>query len=87
MAYGDNSLYKIKFRINNYIYEEVLSADMFEDLRIHGLDSDVAKEVRGSDAKSLAVGVFKHPVEIMCVEPYMSRHAQEAPMETEVYYF
>ena len=81
MAYGGN-LYTVKFRIRNYVYEEVLSADMFEDLRVRGIDSDVAKEVRDSDAKSLAIGVFKNPVEIMIVEPYLS--GRETAMETEV---
>ena len=68
-----SSLYKVKFCVNNYIYEEVMSAELFEDMRVNGLKSQVVKKVRQSDALSLAIGSFKHPVEIMYLEPCSKR--------------
>ena len=76
------SLYKVKFRVNNYIYEEVMSAELFEDMRVNGLKSQVVKEVRKHDALSLAVGLFKHAVEIMFIEPCKEKETED--METEV---
>ena len=63
------TLYKVKFRVKNYIYEEVMSVDMFEDMHVNRLNAQVVKEIQQTEALSLAVGVFKHPVEIMCIEP------------------
>ena len=77
-----SSLYKVKFRVNNYIYEEVMSAELFKDMRVNGLKSQVVKEVQQSDALSLAIGTFKHPVEIMYLEP--CRQKENDQMEVEV---
>ena len=84
MASADIGLYKVKFRVRNHIYEEVLSAELFEDMRVNGLQSQVVLELRQENAKSVAVGLFKHPVEMLYIEPYTDK-CQEA-MEVEASY-
>ena len=77
-----SALYKVKFRVHNYIYEEKLTAELFEDMRVNGLQSQVVHEMRQKEAKSLAVGQFKHPVEIMYIEPCRLNNVED--MEAEV---
>ena len=72
-CFDTGALYKVKFRVNNYIYEEVMSAEQFEDLRVNGLQAQVVKEVWQTDALSAAVGAFKHDVEIILIEPCSNR--------------
>ena len=74
MACGGN-FYKVEFRINNNIYEEMLSADMFEDLRVHGLNSTIAQQVKAEDVVRMTIGKFKYPVEILKIVP--ERRMQE----------
>ena len=59
-----------------------MSAELFEDMRVNGLKSQVVKEARQTEALSLAVGSFKHPVEIMYLEPCNNK--QNEQMEIEV---
>ena len=80
-----SALYKVKFRVHNYIYEEKLTAELFEDMRVNGLQSQVVHEVRQTEAKSLAVGKFQNPVEIMYIEPCRISNVEE--MEAEVTFF
>ena len=63
MACAESGLYKVKFRVYNNIYEEVLSAELFEELRVNGIQAQVVKELRPDDVKSVAIGKFKHDVE------------------------
>lgn len=79
MACGGN-FYKVQFRINNNIYEEMLSADMFEDLRVHGLNSTIAQQVTADDVVRVAIGKFKYPVDILTIVPE-SRMEQEIDVE------
>ena len=87
MACSDSgSMYKVKFRVHNYIYEEILSAELFEDMRVNGLRSQVVHEIRQDEAKSVAVGNFKHPVELLSIHPHNeNRTAESEQMETEVF--
>ena len=89
MACSDSgSMYKVKFRVHNYIYEEILSAELFEDMRVNGLRSQVVHEKRQDEAKSVAVGNFKHPVELLSIHPHTENRTAEAEhMETEVLKF
>ena len=80
-----SALYKVKFRVHNYIYEELLTAELFEDMRVNGLQSQVVHEVSQAEAKSLAVGQFKNPVKIMYIEPCREKAVEN--MELEVYLF
>ena len=88
MAYSDaGSMYKVKFRVHNHIYEEILSAELFEDMRVNGLCSQVVHELRQDEAKSVAVGQFKHPVELLSIHPHNEKpNEQPEQMETEVCY-
>ena len=61
-----------------------MSADMFEDLRVFGLESTVAREVDPENALSVAIGKFKHPVEIMTIVP---EKRLEQNMDIEVSYY
>ena len=82
MACANTGLYKVKVHVNNHVYEEVLTADLFEDMRVNGLQSQVVTELQQADATSVAVGKFQHAVEILYIEPYKETTAQQ--MEVEV---
>ena len=88
MALSDaGSLYKVKFRVHNHIYEEILSAELFEDMRVNGLRSQVVHEIHREEAKSVAIGKFKHPVELLSIHPHIEKQSEEPEqMETEVFY-
>ena len=74
MALSDaGSLYKVKFCVHNHIYEEILSAELFEDMRVNGLRSQVVHEIRQEEAKSVAIGKFKHPVELLSIHPHIEK--------------
>ena len=77
-------LYKVKFRVHNYVYEELMTAELFEDMRVNGLQSQVVHEVKQTEAKSLAVGTFEQAVEIMYIEPCRNKEPQS--VEGEVMY-
>ena len=81
MACADIGLYKVKFRVRNNIFEEVLSAELFEDMRVNGLQSQVVTELRQENAKSVAIGKFQHPVEILFIEPYKERNVQNMDVD------
>ena len=61
-----------------------MSAELFEDMRVNGLKSQDVKEVRKHDALSLAVGSFKHAVEIMFIEPCKEKETED--METGMFH-
>ena len=79
MACGGN-FYNVQFCIHNNIYEELLSADMFEDLRVHGLQSTIAQNVKEKEAIRVSIGKFKHPVQILNIVP-KDRIEQEMDVE------
>ena len=83
------TLYKTKFRVENLIYEEVLSPSQFEELRIHGMESGVVRTLVCNSFTSAVVGSFKHKVEILSVIPHTLQQIgvqQVEAMETEVNY-
>ena len=81
------SLYKTKFRVENLIYEEILSPSQFEELRIRGMQSAVVRTLVCNSFTSAVVGHLKHKVEIMSVIPHdkpVTEQVQVDLMETEV---
>ena len=88
MACSDpGSLYKVKFCVHNHIYEEILSAELFEDMWVNGLCSQVIHELCQDEAKSVAVSQFKYPVELLSIHPHTEKPNQQTEqMETEVCY-
>ena len=75
---------QVKFRVHNYIYEEILSAEMFEDMRVNGVNLQVCAELRQEDAKSVAVGQFRHAVEILTIVPCSNEVPQQMDVEVKV---
>ena len=65
-------MYKTRVRVHNNIYEPVLTADEFEDVRQKGLQSDIVNIFLLRDVISTVIGKFKHPVEILSVTPVSS---------------
>ena len=61
--------YKTKMRVYNNIYETVLAAHLFEDVRVRGELSSVIKSLDPTTSTSTVVGNFRYPVEILSVEP------------------
>ena len=61
--------YKTKMRVYNNIYEPVLAAHLFEDVRVRGELSSVIKSLDPTTSTSTVVGNFRYPVEILSVEP------------------
>ena len=52
---------------------------------MNGLHSQVVHEIRQDEAKSVAVGNFKHPVELLLIHPHNENHTAESEqMETGI---
>ena len=69
MAQCTLAAYKCKIRVNNNIFQPLLTAEEFEDVRTKGLDSGVVKIFLPADATSTVIGQFKYPLEILSVAP------------------
>ena len=61
-----------------------MTAELFEDMRVNGLQSQVVHEVRQTEAKSLAVGKFEHAVEIMYIEPCRANQPEAMDVQVQV---
>ena len=82
--------YKCKFRVENLIYTEILSATQFEELRVHGMESSVIRTLDRNNFTSAVVGSFKYKVEILSVVPETIQAQvidQAEPMDTQVKLF
>ena len=84
MACGGN-FYKVKFRLKHLIYKELLSADMFEDLRVFGVQSAIAQEMTEDRAKTVFYGQYKHDAEILTIVPE-KRIEQSMDVEVKIAY-
>ena len=62
-------MYKARVRVHNDIFEPVLTATEFDDIRVKGINSDIVKIFLPHDVVSTVIGKYKHPVEILSVEP------------------
>ena len=69
MAQCTLQTYKCKVRVHKNIFEPVLTAEEFEDIRRKGINSGVVKIFRPADASSTVISQFKYPVEILSVAP------------------
>ena len=65
-------MYKTKIRVHSSIFELVLTAEEFEDVKRKGLESGIVKIFLPCDATSTVIGTFKHSVEILSMTPVKS---------------
>ena len=81
-AYNPGAFYKTKMRVYNNIYETVLAAHLFEDVRVRGELSSVIKSLDPAISTSTVVGNFRYPVEILSVKPVENPAAGGDAFET-----
>ena len=78
-------LYKVRLRVENKIYKTTLLGHLVDDLQLWGIRSSVLHQLKDNEVTGCVVGSFRHPIEIMYIEPVEKPQAMEIEQVSVIY--